>query len=266
MQNTRHRVLRPLVLGIAVAAIVAAALMLIVGEGDIRAAGQLAVMILGRGATAILHCVNIQMVGHLHFMTRRPLQQLPFLRRVPRECSPVGQYISIGPSKKERRNYYACGRDASAFRAKRYSQPRSLSRDALLWKSGAGIAHTDDRFLSLLRRPRPRSVNNRSMGESYHAACLVSSWEFLSALERLVRTHRRRNFTLTLYRRFTDDIHYPLAAIPFAERIARLFFSSLLRGALRHLRHFLLAVRIVPTFHLTHQSFIHLCATISVDQ
>lgn len=140
----------------------------------------------------------------------------------------------------------------------KYSQPRSLSRDALLRKSGAGIAHTDDRFLSLLRRPRPRprSVNNRSTGESYHAACLVS-----------IRAHRRRNFTFTLYRRFTDDIHYPLAAIPFAERIARLFFSSLLRGALRHSRHFLLAVRIVPTFHLTHQSCsIHLCATISVDQ
>ncbi|TGZ50708.1 hypothetical protein DBV15_06934 [Temnothorax longispinosus] len=32
-------------------------------------------------------------------MTRRPLQQLPFLRGVPRECSPVGQCISIGPSR-----------------------------------------------------------------------------------------------------------------------------------------------------------------------
>lgn len=56
VQDARHRVLRPLVLGVAVAAIVAAALVLVVGEGDIRAAGQLAVVILGRGAAAILHC------------------------------------------------------------------------------------------------------------------------------------------------------------------------------------------------------------------
>lgn len=98
VQDARHRVLRPLVLGVAVAAIVAAALVLVVGEGDIRAAGQLAVVILGRGAAAILHC---KMIGHLHFMTRRPLQQLPFLRGVPRECSLVGQCVSIGPSEKE---------------------------------------------------------------------------------------------------------------------------------------------------------------------
>lgn len=101
VQDARHRVLRPLVLSVAVAAIVAAALVLVVGEGYVRAAGQLAVVILGRGAAAILHCGTTKLAGHLHFMTRRPLQQLPFLRGVPRECSPVGQCISIGPSEKE---------------------------------------------------------------------------------------------------------------------------------------------------------------------
>lgn len=101
VQDARHRVLRPLVLDVAVAAVVAAALVLVVGEGDVRAAGQLAVVILGRGAAAILHCGTTKLARHLHFMTRRPLQQLPFLRGVPRECSPVGQCISIGPSGKE---------------------------------------------------------------------------------------------------------------------------------------------------------------------
>lgn len=89
VQDTRHRVLRPLILGVAVTAIVTA-LERFIHEGDVRAAGQLAVVILGRGAAAILHCGTTKLTRHLHFMTRRPLQQLPFLRRVPRERSPVG--------------------------------------------------------------------------------------------------------------------------------------------------------------------------------
>lgn len=110
-------------------------------------------------------------------MTRRPLQQLPFLRRVLRECSPVGQYISIGPSEKERRNYYACGRGASAFRARK---TRSPARSLAMLSYGKTEQESRTRMIVsslLLRRPRPRSVNNRSTGESYHAACLVSSWQ-----------------------------------------------------------------------------------------
>lgn len=146
VQDARHRVLRPLVLGVAVTAIVAAALVLVVGEGYIRAAGQLAVVILGRGAAAILHCDTTKLAGHLHFMTRRPLQQLPFLRGVPRECSPVGQCISIGPVGKGD-NYYACGRSyAPRPRAEEKSAAPLLSprppdmhtrpRDARFRKSG----------------------------------------------------------------------------------------------------------------------------------
>lgn len=160
VQNTRHRVLRPLVLGIAVAAIVAAALVLIVGEGDIRAAGQLAVVILGRGATAILHCGTTKLAGHLHFMTRRPLQQLPFLRRVPRECSPVGQYISIGPSEKERQLLRMRTRCVRVSREKNSAAPLALGRDrGLSSEKAEKISRTRTTVSSLvssLRRPSLR--------------------------------------------------------------------------------------------------------------
>jgi len=66
VQDARHRVLRSLVLSVAVAAIVAAALMLVVSERNVRAASQLAVMILRRGAAAVLHCGTTKLARYLH--------------------------------------------------------------------------------------------------------------------------------------------------------------------------------------------------------
>lgn len=107
---------------------------------------------------------------------------------------------------------------------------------ALVEKAVESLARADDPFLSLSSRlffcyAAPRSVNNGSTGESWRATtCLgCPAAAVLSALGRSVRAHRRRKKkesqsypSIGPIR--TDDIHYPLAAIPFAERVARLFF------------------------------------------
>lgn len=226
VQDARHRVLRPLVLGVAVAAIVAAALVLVVGDGDIRAAGQLAVVILGRGAAAILHC---KMIGHLHFMTRRPLQQLPFLRGVPRECSLVGQCISIGPSEKETIITHADASNTAAEtpREDKSSSPelahRRLARRAhvratITSGKAEGIAvGTGNRFLSTAASAS--LLVDGSTGESYRAACLAIQPR---APCRPVRAHRRRIFALFIGTDApTDSFTTPVAVArcgPFAKR------------------------------------------------
>lgn len=221
MQDTRHRILRPLVLGVAVAAVVAAALVLIVREGDIRAAGQLAVMILGRGATAILHCGTTKLAGHLHFMTRRPLQQLPFLRRVPRECSPVGQCISIGPSER-RDNYYACGH-AMRVRTRAREARCSRSRDPLFRKSGAEIGAHGWIVSSLCRvAPRTSTTGQRVKVITRHVSYIPLRVPVrTSAIGSRASSSRNLYPLSAIHRRHS----LPLSqAILFAERIARLFF------------------------------------------
>lgn len=240
VQDARHRVLRPLVLGVAVAAIVAAALVLVVGEGYVRAAGQLAVVILGRGAAAaILHCGTTKLAGHLHFMTRRPLQQLPFLRGVPRECSPVGQCISIGPSGKETIITHADAVAAAVSERppreeKRSSAPhayyaaarRAHVRAALASGKAEGIA----RFLSTAAYSASLLVDG-STGESYRATCLAIQPR---APCQPVRAHRRRKFALFIVgNQRTDGFHsLPLSPPRSSRQANRLFFQSLPHRAL----------------------------------
>lgn len=155
-------------------------------------------------------------------------------------------------ARRKKRDVIITHADAVRLRSARekLAAPLALSRCSLTEKRSRNRAHgwSFPLFCCVALALAPSTTGQRVKVITRHASFPAGNREFLSALGRSVRAHRRRNFTFTLYRRFTDDIHYPLAAIPFAERIARLFFCSLLRGALRRSRHFLLAVRLVTRY------------------
>lgn len=105
----------------------------------------------------------------------------PFFAEYP-ESALRSDNIFRSARRERRDNYYACGRDACAFRARKIRSP-ALSRALALERRSCGKAEESRahgwsfplRLVSLLRRPR--SVNNGSTGESCRATCLVSSCE-----------------------------------------------------------------------------------------
>lgn len=142
-------------------------------------------------------------------MTRRPLQQLPFLRRVPRECSPVGQYISIGSSEKEIIITHADAMRAR-FAREKFAAPLAFERCSYE-KAEESRAHGWPFPLSPLCRVAlaPSTTDRRVKAVARHASYPAAS--ILSALGQSVRAHRRQNLTLQSPRRHS----LPLRGYPF---------------------------------------------------